>query len=170
MFREHVLLPTGATTMIEDAERSPGQERAAGFSEQNETISHYLVFTYLSTLAAVTVWNVWCRFVEYIRTATCRHDNTQRYFTVPDWRLSFFKKSILYAPIFHKRRNRELYLGVTNVGVLPSRLHLFFLVGYVVANLTLCLISIPFTSSYTDSANQLRGRTGLLAVVNMVRY
>ena len=155
--------------MMERAGSPPGQEKAAGLSEQNETISHYLLITYVSTLAAVALWNMWCQFVEYIRTATSRHDNTQRYFAVPDWRLSFLKKNILYAPIFHRRQNRELYLGPINVGVLPSRLQLCFLVGYVAANLTFCFISIHFTSSYTDSANQLRGRAGLLAVVNMVR-
>jgi len=134
---------------------------------RSETMSHYLLITYLSTLTTIALWRVWRRFAEYIRTVTSLHDNTQRYFAAPDWKLSFLKKHVLYAPTFQKRKNRELYLASVNVGTLPSRLQLFFLVGCVATNLTLCLIDLP--SSYVEGASQLRERTGLLAVVNMVR-
>ena len=140
-------------------------ESALYLDLSNERVRESALFYLLKAL-----WRAWRGFSEYIRTVASLHDNTQRYFAAPNWKFSFLKKHVLYAPSFSKRKNRELYLASVNIGTLPSRLQLFFLVGCVAANVTLCVIGIPFSSSYTESASQLRERSGLFAVVNLVRF
>src|SRR5689334_8399155 len=111
--------------MIEGKETSSRQ--------RSETMSYYLLITYFSTVVTIALWRAWRGFSEYIRTVASLHDNTQRYFAAPNWKFSFLKKHVLYAPSFSKRKNRELYLASVNIGTLPSRLQLFFLVGCVAA-------------------------------------
>jgi len=86
------------------------------------------------------------------------------------YKLSFFKRNILYAPIW-QGQNREFKISNTvTLGILPYRLELFFIVGYFAANFILCVIHNPFTDSLPDAASQLRKRTGCFAVVNMVGF
>ena len=79
------------------------------------------------------------------------------------------KKEVLYAPLNKKRHNRELQLSkAINVGTLPSRLHFIILGLYFASNIIYCCML-----DYTDKEEaailaDLRGRTGHLAIVNMV--
>jgi hypothetical protein len=79
------------------------------------------------------------------------------------------KKHILYAPLWKKRHNREIRLSsALNMGTLPSRLHAMLLGGYVLSNLIyMTILSYTEADKYSIVA-ELRGRSGDLAVVNMV--
>jgi hypothetical protein len=137
---------------------------------ENEALSNYLLITCAVVSAALIIWRLGSEMVKRVRTIVSLHNDTQRYFAIPDSRFSFFKRNILYAPIFTKRHNREFQLGsAINVGTLPTRLQLLFLAGYFATNVAFCIIEIPFAGSYETAAKQLRNRTGSLAVVNMVR-
>jgi hypothetical protein len=97
----------------------------------------------------------------------CLNNDTQFYFTRPSEKFAAIKKHILYAPVFSKRHNREFQLSTAiNVGTLPTRLQLAFLVGYLGTNVIFCVYGIQFSG--TTAAQYLRNRTGILAVVNMV--
>ncbi len=80
-----------------------------------------------------------------------------------------FKKLFLYAPLGKKRHNREIQLSsATNFGTLPSRLHAIILGIYIVSNLAYCAsINYHLPNRYETLA-QLRGRSGSLAVANMI--
>lgn len=80
-----------------------------------------------------------------------------------------FKRHFLYAPLGKKRHNREIQLSsATNFGTLPSRLHAIFLGIYVLSNLGYCAsLSYHLPNRYEILA-QLRGRSGSLAVANMI--
>jgi hypothetical protein len=79
------------------------------------------------------------------------------------------KMNLLHAPVFSKRHNREFQLSAAvNVGTLLARLQLLFLIGYFGTNVVFCAVSIQWSTTYTTVCQQLRNRTGILAVVNMV--
>jgi len=78
------------------------------------------------------------------------------------------KKQILYAPLWRKRHNREIQLSrAMNVGTIPSRLHTVLLTAYLVTNLFYCLY-LDYSDPKAKIIAELRGRTGHLALVNML--
>jgi hypothetical protein len=148
-----------------------GRGQAGDYDPNAESaaLSNYLLVTCAAISAALIAWRLSNVVVKYVRTITCLRNDTQRYFAMPSEKTAFFKRYILYSPIFRKRHNREFQLSsAITVGTLPTRLQLLFLVGYVVTNVAFCVIDIPFAASFSVAAAQLRNRTGSLAVVNMV--
>ena len=78
------------------------------------------------------------------------------------------KKHLLYAPLWRKRHNREIQLSrAMNVGTIPSRLHTVILLSYLISNLVYCLC-LKYSDPRPEILAELRGRTGHLAIVNMV--
>lgn len=80
-----------------------------------------------------------------------------------------FKKYLLYSPLFRKRHNRELQLSsAVSVGTLPSRLHSLLLFLYLTSNVVYCLLLSYKQDNKASLIAEVRGRTGHLAVINMV--
>ena len=79
------------------------------------------------------------------------------------------KTHLLYAPLRHKRHNREIQLSAAvNVGTIPSRLHTLILVVFLVSNVVyLCLLDYGNPSGASLTA-ELRGRSGHLGTLNML--
>lgn len=135
----------------------------------NQDFSNYMFIILGSLIVALLVWRVGTESVKYVRTLASLSNDTQRYFTVPSEKFSSFKKHVLYAPIFRKRHNREFQLSsAVNVGTLPTRLQLLFLVSYFGTNIAFCVVSINWDQPLATASKELRNRTGILAVVNMV--
>jgi hypothetical protein len=135
----------------------------------NQDFYNYIFIVLASLIVALGVWRIGMESVKYVRTLTCLNNDTQRYFAVPSHTFAAIKKNILYAPIFRKRHNREIQLSsAMNVGTLPTRFQFFFLAGYFGTNVAFCVVSIQWGATYTTVCQQLRNRTGILAVVNMV--
>jgi predicted ferric reductase len=94
----------------------------------------------------------------------------QRYWkmTQSTW-TPWLKKHIIYAPLWRKRHNREFKLSTAvNVGTLPSRLQTIVLAIYVLSNVIYMFILNWKTENKYAFCAELRGRSGTLAVVNMV--
>ena len=84
------------------------------------------------------------------------------------WLWPKVKKEVLYAPLNKKRHNREIQLSKAgNVGTLPSRLHTTILILYFISNIVYCCM-LDYGDSKAALLADVRGRTGHLAVVNMV--
>lgn len=80
-----------------------------------------------------------------------------------------FKKYLLYSPLFRKRHNREIQLSsAISVGTLPSRLHTLLLILYLASNVAYCAVLDYKQKNTAALVAELRGRTGHLAVMNMV--
>ncbi|KAL9138614.1 MAG: hypothetical protein Q9175_000187 [Cornicularia normoerica] len=78
------------------------------------------------------------------------------------------KKQVFYAPLWKKRHNREIQLSrAMNVGTLPSRLHTVLLLMYLLSNTIYCLV-LDYSQPKAKSIAEFRGRTGHLAIVNML--
>ncbi|KAI9675626.1 MAG: hypothetical protein M1817_000992 [Caeruleum heppii] len=79
------------------------------------------------------------------------------------------KKYLLYAPLRHKRHNREMRLSsAINMGTLPSRFHTLLLLAYLGSNFAYCTILDYSSQNKHQLIAEVRGRTGVLAVVNMI--
>ncbi|KAL4917893.1 ferric reductase like transmembrane component-domain-containing protein [Aspergillus aurantiobrunneus] len=79
------------------------------------------------------------------------------------------KKQILYAPLGKKRHNREIQLSsALNVGTLPSRFQTILIVLYAASQIAYCALLDYDANVKAALVAELRGRSGTLAVLNMV--
>ena len=81
---------------------------------------------------------------------------------------AFAKRHLIYAPLRHIRHNKEIQLSnAVNVGTLPGRLHLFLLTLFLVAQIAFMSI-LNYSQVREATLAELRGRSGHLAVMNMI--
>ena len=79
------------------------------------------------------------------------------------------KKNLLYAPFWKKRHNREIKISTAvNMGTLPSRLHSIVLFVLVSTNFAYMFVLNWKNDNMYEFCAELRGRSGTLALVNMV--
>jgi hypothetical protein len=160
---------TGGNTTAAGAAGAAAEAAQAMADAWNKDFESYIFIVLASLIVSLGVWRVGMESIKYVRTLTSLNNDTQRYFAVASPAWAFFKKNILYAPVFRKRHNREFQLSsAINVGTLPTRFELFFLLGYFGTNVAFCVVSIQWNGTYSDVCQQLRNRTGVLAVVNMI--
>ena len=96
-------------------------------------------------------------------------EKQQRYWERDGFFQARIKKFLITAPLFRKRHNKELTgWNSLNFGTIPSRLHTIFLVFYLASNLIYCCILDYKNQSKAALIAEARGRTGHLAVVNML--
>lgn len=138
-------------------------------AQLNQDFYNYIFIVLASVIVALTMWRVGLESVKYVRTLTCLNNDTQRYFASPSLTFASFKKNLLYAPVFGKRHNKEFKLSAAiNVGTLPTRFQFLFLTAYLGTNVAFCVVSITWDQPLVTVAKQLRNRTGILSMVNMV--
>lgn len=112
-------------------------------------------------------------FVSYIRNIYCMNTtqlSQQKYYTIDHVAIwPWLKKNIIYAPLWKKRHNREFQISrAVNYGTLPGRIHTILLVLYALTNLTYCLLLDWKTPQKGALYAELRGRSGILATVNLI--
>lgn len=136
---------------------------------ENDALTKYLLIICGGISVMIIVWRCTTSLVKYVRHITSLTNDRQRYYAIPSTKLTWFKKHVLYSPLLSKRHNREFALSsAVNMGTLPTRFQMLFLVGYFATNVAFCVVNISFMGSFSDAAKQLRNRSGSLAVVNMI--
>lgn len=138
----------------------------------DQTVVKYLWISIVAALSAVLILRLWQLSSAHIRHIYCLHANAdqQRYWTFDKtWWWPWLKKEVIYAPLGSKRHNREIQLSsAVNYGTLPGRIHTIMLALYVITNIIYCMI-LPYGKvSRAQIVAELRGRSGMLAVVNMI--
>ena len=79
------------------------------------------------------------------------------------------KKHVLYAPLGRKRHNREIQLSsAVNVGTVPSRFQALLITLYIASQFAYCTYLDYKVNTKAALLAELRGRSGTLAVVNLV--
>jgi hypothetical protein len=79
------------------------------------------------------------------------------------------KKQLLYAPLGRKRHNREVQLSsAVGIGTLPSRFQTILISLYLASQVAYCLYLDYAVNEKAALVAELRGRSGTLAVLNMV--
>lgn len=94
----------------------------------------------------------------------------QRYFATHrhEW-VGWLKINVLYAPLWSVRHNRELQLSrAIDIGTLPTRFESFFLIGHIIGNIVYCTYLVGWSEDTSILLAEVRNRTGVMAVVNMV--
>ncbi|KAJ5167192.1 uncharacterized protein N7482_005973 [Penicillium canariense] len=100
-------------------------------------------------------------------TADRRHQTFWSREASPWW--SNMKKHILYAPLGRKRHNREVQLSsAISMGTLPSRFQSILITLYFASQVVYCLYLDYAVNEKAALLAELRGRSGTLAVLNMV--
>jgi hypothetical protein len=129
----------------------------------------YLLLLFMPMIVGLALWRILLESTRYVRTLTSLNNPTQRFFASPDHLFAAFKKSVLYAPIFSKRHNREFQLSAAvNMGTLPTRFQLLFLLAYFGINVAYCVVGVSFSSGIAVFGPQLRNKSGVISVFNMV--
>jgi len=138
-------------------------------SRDNEMLSDYLYIICGAVSVAVILWKVLDIANKWTRTVVCINNDRQRYFALPRPKLAWVKKNILYAPVLRKRHNREIQMSTAiNVGTLPTRFQLLFLIAYFATNVAFCVIDIDYSDEWENVTRLVRNRTGVLSVINMI--
>ncbi|KAF2745293.1 hypothetical protein M011DRAFT_495746 [Sporormia fimetaria CBS 119925] len=146
-----------------------GHEGPGPADFRNTDVLHFLGYIWVAFVAVFATYQIIFHFVRYIRTVACLNNETQRYFAVPHALYAWFKKNCLDAPLFRSRHHREFKMSTAiNVGTLPSRLQTFLLLGYFATNVGFCIWSIDYRQDYSKVAGELRNRTGVMSVINMI--
>ncbi|KAF5873267.1 putative ferric reductase protein [Botrytis fragariae] len=119
----------------------------------------------------ILVFRMMHRAKSHLRHMTGMNSNAnqQRYFQ--ENRSSWWKvkKHLLYAPLWNKRHNREFKLSsAVNMGTLPSRWHALLLIVYLSMNVAYTLVLDYSRENKYSIVAELRGRSGVLAVCNMI--
>lgn len=149
---------------------SPAAAATAKAAEDDNR--HYARLTLVTLASAVflfAVYRVILHAVQYVRTLTCLNNEKQMYFKSPNQSFGRLKEHLLYAPLFRRRHNEELYItSGWSLGALPTRFQSLFLTGLIGMNVVLCVIGIDWSNNSSSvMLTHLRNRTGTLAVVNM---
>ncbi|KAK4649516.1 uncharacterized protein QC761_119630 [Podospora bellae-mahoneyi] len=94
----------------------------------------------------------------------------QHFWKVKQWSwMPGLKRSLIYAPLWKKRHNREIQLSsAVNMGTLPSRLQAAVLLVYLGSNLAYMFVLDWQQANKYALCAEIRGRSGTLSVVNMI--
>lgn len=149
---------------------------SSGLAGVNLALDQQLTKWLLISMLVVALFVLGMRVV-HLYTAHVRHMHSmqankeqQNYWTYDrTWWLPWVKKQFIYAPLGKKRHNREWQLGkAVNYGTLPGRAHTVLLLLYVFSNFVY-LTLLPYRKqAAAKTIAELRGRSGILAVVNMI--
>ncbi|OAA55003.1 ferric-chelate reductase [Niveomyces insectorum RCEF 264] len=136
---------------------------------ENRLLGQYLLVICGAVALAMLLYRAVYVLNRHVRTVTSLQNDTQRYYARADPQMSWIKRNLIYAPLVHKRHNREIQLSsAVNIGTLPTRLQLLFIAAYFATNIVFCFLDIQYHTNFASAAAQLRNRTGTLAVVNMI--
>ncbi|KAL3472006.1 ferric reductase like transmembrane component-domain-containing protein [Aspergillus californicus] len=137
-----------------------------------------VLFTRIILVSVIAVaFVLFCGRIAQISHAYLRHISSltasrrqQKFWSIEDSQLwAKIKKNVLYAPLGKKRHNREIQLSsAINVGTLPSRFQTILVVLYVASQIAYCALLDYDENVKAALVAELRGRSGTLAVLNMV--
>jgi hypothetical protein len=147
----------------------PGGDDDEEKTRLNDRLARLSLLCGGAVLVFFLIFNAALRFQAHIRRLTNLNNGSQRYFLPahPYW--AWMKKSVIYAPLFRSRHNREFRLSsAANMGTLPTRFQTVLLLGIIAMNTVLCVITIPFWDDEQTVLGFIRNRAGTMAVVNLV--
>lgn len=136
----------------------------------NYVYAHVLVFTCLILVLFTIFLRVAQRTITVLRHLTVLgNPERQQFWQVNQTRWwPWLKKYMTYAPFWGDRHNNEIWISDSiSLGCVPSRGHFFIIFMYSVTNIAYCLV-LPYDRDRNLILVNLRGRTGMLAALNMI--
>ncbi|KAH8886854.1 putative FAD binding protein [Thozetella sp. PMI_491] len=182
--------PAAALTIRNDGETDPVSTTTSSGSAPENTVGPYDtglngVNQPMNLLFKDMLWwtlGIFALLVLGVRTAEMGQEYLRRilamsvpgekqgYWKTAQWSwMPSLKRRLLYAPLWKKRHNREIRLSsAINMGTLPSRFHALILFIYLGSNLVYLFVLNWANENRYSFCAELRGRSGTLALVNMV--
>lgn len=113
-----------------------------------------------------TAYRLGRELMMYIRTVSSLNNPRQEYYVEQSEGYAKFRQSFVHAPMFGHRRAQA-----SRGGALPTRVQAVYLLVYLLVNLALSFVFIRFRGVPNGIiANQLKNRTGALALGNLVSF
>lgn len=136
----------------------------------NYVYAHVLVVTLLVVVILTIGLRVAQRSITVLRHLTVLGNPERQGFWAHNqtawWPL--LKRYLTYAPLWKDRHNREIWVTDTvSLGCVPSRGHFMIIAMYTITNIAYCLV-LPYDRDRNLVLVNLRGRTGMLAALNMI--
>lgn len=145
------------------------EEGPSPYDLLNDKLARVTILVLGCMAAIVLVWQQASRLSGHLRRLASINNDRQRFFIPPDMRIARLKEHLLYAPLFRTRHNREFQFSrAVNMGTLPSRFHTLLLLGLLVMNVVLCVVTVPYPQPEKTVAGILRNRTGTIATINLI--
>ena len=141
---------------------------AAAIAVNNVLFSYYILSTLGAIVISMILYRIIVRSVRYVRTLTCLNNDSQRYFKMQNPSIGLIKQHLLYAPMFHRRHQKQMRIGPVETGILPSRFQSLLLAGIIAMNVVLWAYGIEWNGPMITKLKHLGNRSGTLAVVNMI--
>lgn len=166
-FPDHVPLTNNATFHLYSFARGlGGVDQRANYLYVNITVVCFLVFAFGFLILRISkMVNAHLRHLSTVGSTPNQRFWAMNQTTWWPW----IKKNIEYAPLWSVRHNREIQLSsAVNVGTLPSRFHTCLLASLFVSNIAYALVLPWQAREPQDVIAALRGRTGVLAAINMI--
>lgn len=169
MKSSHILVSAFGTVAAAHEKRAGGEDEPSAPYLLSDHLGRLSLLVGGCILAFFLIWHNTIRFSNHIRRLTSLNNDAQRYFIPADPFWAWLKKSVVYAPLFRTRHNREFRLSTAvNVGTLPTRFQTFLLFGIIAMNVTLCCITIPYSEPETTVLAIIINRSGIIAVINLI--
>ncbi|KAF2857899.1 putative FRE ferric reductase-like transmembrane component [Piedraia hortae CBS 480.64] len=132
-----------------------------------------IIISFCAVLGITIIYRLTTRINSYLRLLFTMSGTTdQRYWSHNHGNLwPKVKKHLLYAPLGRQQHNREIMLSRTHhidMGTLPGRYMSILISMYVLSNLAYCLALSWHRKESSSVIAELRGRTGVLAIVNLI--
>jgi Ferric reductase like transmembrane component/Ferric reductase NAD binding domain/FAD-binding domain len=162
------------TTLIATANAAQEQNQNNAtqlyLAELNESLTHNFLWSLLAFTAVVLVYKSAGRIYAHIRhLASLTNEGSQRYFAMGSPTMSWLKDHVLYAPLFHRRRAREIKVTKNlNFGSVPTRYQSLFITALIAVNIFSCVYNISWSDPVLELLPILRNRTGTLSVGNLI--
>jgi hypothetical protein len=137
--------------------------------------SHFDVFIDLNTIlkAAFLVaiaYRLSLSLARWIRTVFCLKDHEQTFWRRPTSSFAWWKRHLVYPSCLGGERVRRgvRFTAQPAYAVAPTRIQALFVLGFVGVNVGFTLTGIPWEERPKVVVEQLRNRTGVLAMENML--
>lgn len=154
-------LLVGGLAQIALAEDSSWKE------QRLEAYVNYVFVIFAVAIALVLLWRIPSTWIRHRRQKCSVNDAPSQSSTIS----AAFKKHVLYAPIFRRRKNRAMVVKPSsniNLGTLPTRLEALFILAYVGTNMLCMFNDIDYTAKTGPLLYVIRNRSGAVATANMV--
>ncbi|KAF2097531.1 hypothetical protein NA57DRAFT_77788 [Rhizodiscina lignyota] len=136
----------------------------------NWLASTVLLFGFLGVVMVTFVFRIWRMLHAAVRRMLTAGTPEKQAF----WERNYFpwlvvlRKHYADAPLWRLRHSRDIQLSkVLSFGTIASRYQSLLLGGYILCNIAFCLV-IPWKSDVHANTAALRGRSGHLAIFNLI--
>ncbi|KAF3918465.1 hypothetical protein ABW21_db0203550 [Orbilia brochopaga] len=147
---------------------APDEETA--MEAESTTFSHWLFLSMSFIAFIVVIYRAVILIQSHLRHITSINDKIQAYWARPAPPfISKLKKNFILAPLLGSRHNEHFKIGSAGgAGIVPTRFQALFLAILLALNVGLTVGSVDWDRSRGVILSELRNRSGVLAVTNMV--